>query len=107
MFSGRASLALLLAVGAAGHPAAGEEPQTPPAELEPHYIAVLGSLVRPDPGRDTSSHGYGGTFIYGAHVSGPLWLEGRLHGSLFETGSRGGTDFYHYGGGLDLAATVG
>lgn len=77
------------------------------ADRSPHYIDLLGSFVRPDSGRNTRSKGYGGTFIYGAHLRGPFWVEGRLQGALFETGSNAGTDFYHYGGGADLVATLG
>ena len=74
---------------------------------DPHYIDLLGSFVGPDSDRDTKSRGYGGTFIYGAHLDGPFWVEGRLQATLFETGSNAGTDFYHYGGGIDLVATLG
>ena len=63
--------------------------------------------MRPDSGRHTRSHGYGATFIYGAHVSGPFWVEGRLTGALLETGDDAGTDFYHYGGGIDGVVTLG
>jgi OOP family OmpA-OmpF porin len=100
-----AAAAVLVAVAIAA-PAAGETGDSEP-ELSPHYIDLLGSFVRPDSGRNTRSKGYGGTFIYGAHLRGPFWVEGRLQGSLFETGDNGGTDFYHYGGGADLVATLG
>jgi OOP family OmpA-OmpF porin len=81
--------------------------ETVSAEQNPHYIDVLGSFVRPDSGRNTRSRGHGATLLYGAHLDGPFWVEGRLMGSIFETGSHRGTDFYHYGGGVDLVATWG
>jgi OOP family OmpA-OmpF porin len=84
---------------------AGEVSQ--PQDLEPHYIDLLGSWIRPDNDRNTKSYGYGATFIYGAHVAGPFWLEGRLTGGLLETGDDAGTDFYQYGGGIDGVATLG
>jgi len=101
----------LLCALAAGRGAA--EPADAPeldggAEAQnPHYIDVLGSFVWPDSGRHTRSRGHGATFLYGAHLRGPFWVEGRLTGSIFETGSHQGTDFYHYGGGVDLVATWG
>jgi OOP family OmpA-OmpF porin len=103
-----AILALLaLLSGARLAVAAEEEGAEAPRELEPHYIDVLGSFVWPDSDRDTRSRGYGGTFIYGAHLSGPFWVEGRLNATMFETGDDAGTDFYHYGGGIDGVATLG
>lgn len=78
-----------------------------PRDLAPQYIDLLGSWVRPDSGRHTRSHGYGATFIYGSHVSGPFWVEGRLTGALLETGDDAGTDFYHYGAGIDGVAALG
>jgi OOP family OmpA-OmpF porin len=101
-----AALALFLLL-AGGSLAATADAVSEPAELEPQYIDLLGSWVRPDSGRHTKSHGYGATFIYGSHVSGPFWVEGRLTGALFETGDSAGTDFYHYGGGIDGVATLG
>ena len=94
---------LSLCAGALPSPIAAEEE----SDLEPHYIDVLGSFVRPDSGRHTSRQGYGASFIYGAHVTGPFWVEGRLTGSIFDTGSNDGTDFYHYAAGIDGVATLG
>lgn len=94
-------LALALLVAA---PARGQLDIAPENE---HYIDILGGFVWPDSGRNTRSEGYTGTFIYGAHLRGPLWIEGRLNASLFDTGPNAGTDFYQYGGGVDLVATLG
>jgi OOP family OmpA-OmpF porin len=93
----------LLFAGALAGPVPAEEE----SDLEPHYIDVLGSFVRPDSGRHTSEQGYGASFIYGAHVTGPFWVEGRLTGSIFDTGDNDGTDFYHFGAGIDGVATLG
>ena len=99
-------LAFLLLATSGPLAARGDTAQQP-RDLTPQYIDLLGSWVRPDSGRHTESNGYGATFIYGSHVSGPFWVEGRLSGALFETGNSAGTDFYHYGGGIDGVATLG
>lgn len=78
-----------------------------PEDQSPHYIDLLGGYAFPDNSRGTKNRGYTGTFIYGAQIHGPWWVEGRLQGSLFETGSRAGTDFYQWGGGVDLVGTLG
>lgn len=96
-----ATIAFCLAAGVRA-----EQP-APPPDLEPHYIDLLGSWIRPDSGRHTESHGYGGTFIYGAHLAGPFWVEGRLSAALLETGDDAGTDFYQYGGGIDGVVALG
>jgi OmpA-OmpF porin, OOP family len=94
---------LLLCAGALPAPIGAEEE----SDLEPHYIDVIGSFVRPDSGRHTRERGIGASFIYGAHMTGPFWLEGRLTGSVLDTGNHDGTDFYHYGAGIDGVATLG
>jgi len=99
--------AIALIALCAGSPGARAQEAAPPRDLEPQYIDLLGSWVRPDSGRHTKEHGYAGTFIYGSHVSGPFWVEGRLTGALLETGDDAGTDFYQYGGGIDGVVTLG
>jgi len=99
--------AIALIAFCAGSPGAHAQEAAPPPDLEPQYIDLLGSWVRPDSGRHTKEHGYAGTFIYGSHVSGPFWVEGRLTGALLETGDDAGTDFYQYGGGIDGVVTLG
>jgi OOP family OmpA-OmpF porin len=70
---------------------------------EHEYVGVLGSYVIPDEHRDTTRHGGGFSLIYGHLFNQHLSLEVNPAISVFNTGKDKGTDFYEYGGTVDLA----
>ncbi len=70
---------------------------------EHEYLSFLGSYLIPDGRRDTTRHGAGMSLIYGHLFTEHLSLEVNPAISVFNTGQNKGTDFYQYGGTIDLA----
>jgi OmpA-OmpF porin, OOP family len=94
-----ASLAMLVLTMVPRTARADEESNTPPLG---DSITIEAGWVRPDRGLGTSGHGFTGAFIYDHPIPWHLALEADFHGSIFETGKNGGTDFYQKGLDLDL-----
>lgn len=67
------------------------------------YVSLLSGLAVADSGRDVNRAGGFINFIYGNQIHENISVEGRFAATLFETGNRGGSDFYQYTGGIDLA----
>ena len=70
------------------------------------YIAILPGYAIPDSGRGTQRNGFTTSFIYGNQFSDHFSIEGQIQGSIFETGRNHGTDFYQWGGTVDLAYSL-
>ena len=70
------------------------------------YIAILPGYAVPDSKRGTQRNGFTNSFIYGNQFSEHFSLEGQIQGSIFETGRNHGTDFYQWGGSVDLAYSL-
>lgn len=70
------------------------------------YIAILPGYAIPDSGRGTQRNGFTTSVIYGNQFSEHFSLEGNIQGSIFETGRDHGTDFYQWGGTVDLAYSL-
>jgi OOP family OmpA-OmpF porin len=70
---------------------------------EHEYFSTLGSYVIPDGDRGTTRHGGGFSFIYGHLFNQHLSVEVDPTVSVFNTGKNKGTDFYQYGGTIDLS----
>jgi len=70
-------------------------------------MGMMGVYVDPDEDRVANEDGTGVQFLYGWRLKDDLWLEGRLFGSVLDTGVDGFTDFYQYGGGADLMYSFG
>jgi OOP family OmpA-OmpF porin len=70
------------------------------------YIAILPGYAIPDSARGTQRNGFTTSFIYGNQISDHFSLEGQIQGSIFETGRNHGTDFYQWGGTVDLAYSL-
>jgi len=66
------------------------------------YIAVLPGYAIPDSGRGTQRNGFTMSIIYGNQMTTHFSVEGNVQGSIFETGRGHGTDFYQWGGTIDL-----
>lgn len=69
-------------------------------------ISVLGGYGLPSRALHTTGRGFTGSVIYGHPFNDHLGLEVNLHGSIFETGPAGGTDFYQKGLNLDLVYSL-
>jgi OOP family OmpA-OmpF porin len=70
------------------------------------YIAILPGYAIPDSKRGTQNNGFTMSVIYGNQFW-PHWsVEGQIQGSIFETGRNHGTDFYQWGGTVDLVGTL-
>ncbi|WP_084182772.1 OmpA family protein [Nevskia soli] len=70
------------------------------------YIAILPGYAIPDSGRGTQRNGFTTSVIYGNQFSDHFSIEGNIQGSIFETGRNHGTDFYQWGGTVDLAYSL-
>jgi len=70
------------------------------------YIAILPGYAIPDSKRGTQRNGFTTSFIYGNQFTDHLSLEGQVQGSIFETGRDHGTDFYQWGGSVDLSYSL-
>jgi OOP family OmpA-OmpF porin len=84
-------------------PLPGDEPEANVYHGEHEYVGFLASYVIPDSRRDTTRHGGGFSLIYGHLFNEHLSLEVNPAISIFDTGENKGTDFYQYGGTVDLA----
>jgi OOP family OmpA-OmpF porin len=73
----------------------GDEPTGEPYNGEHEYVGFLGNYEVPDGRRNTTRHGGGFSVFYGHMFNDHL--------SIFNTGQNKGTDFYQYGGTIDLA----
>jgi OOP family OmpA-OmpF porin len=62
----------------------------PPAD----YIAILPGYVFPDRSLGTEGQGFTMSVLYGRPLSSHLIMEFNVAGSIFETGTRAGTDYY-------------
>lgn len=69
-------------------------------------ISVEGGYAWPAHALGTTGRGTTGSVIYGHPLMASLSLEVNLHGSIFETGVPGGTDFYQKGVNLDLVYSL-
>jgi OOP family OmpA-OmpF porin len=100
------TLAALAVIGTAGSALAQDEaPATRDRFVytSNDYISVLGGVALPDSGRGTATVGGHLSFLYGNQVHENVSVEGRFSAALLETGKRGGSDFYQYSGGIDVA----
>lgn len=78
--------------------------RTAPAYYGEHeYLSFLGSYLIPDGARGTTRRGGGASWIYGHMFTDRLSVEVAPTISIFNTGQSKGTDFYQYGGTVDLA----
>lgn len=94
----------LLATSAAAAPAAPSKPA--PSEPSGPYIAAGLFYLAPDSTRGTDS-GTGVNYGYGRPLGRRSAWELRLFADTMETGIDGATDFYQYGGGIDLLWRLG
>jgi len=69
------------------------------------YISILPTYEIPDEGRTGKRNGEGISVIYGHGISDHFGIEINAKASLFEPGPGRGTDFYNYGGTVDLVYT--
>jgi len=69
---------------------------------ENEYISVLPTYDVPDSSRGTTRHGGGISIVYGYLLSKHFGVEVNPTASIFNTGKGKGTDFYQYGGTVDL-----
>jgi OOP family OmpA-OmpF porin len=85
-----------------------DAPQTRSQEslISSDYIAILPGYAIPDSGRGTQRNGFTTSVIYGNQVLPNLSVEGQIQGSTFETGRDQGTDYYQWGGTVDLVYGV-
>lgn len=66
------------------------------------YVSVLGGYALPDTDRGTKRRGLNFGLIYGNQFSEHFAVEGHAQASIFDTGKHAGTDFYQWGGTVDL-----
>lgn len=82
-------------------------PGGPAADATPgDSISTEGGYAWPAHALGTTGRGSTGSVIYGHPFLSHLSLEVNLHGSIFETGVPGGTDFYQKGLNLDLVYSL-
>ena len=81
----------------------GYEHTAPTYNGEHEYFSFLGSYVIPDGGRGTTRRGGSASWIYGHLFTDRLSIEVDPTISIFNTGKSKGTDFYQYGGTVDMA----
>jgi OOP family OmpA-OmpF porin len=84
-------------------PSFGKTDKSPSSSSSEKYIAVESAFIVPDGDRGTDDKGLGGVFTYGQQLTGNWFVEGQLFGNMLDTGPNSGTDFYQYGGGVDLS----
>jgi OmpA-OmpF porin, OOP family len=70
--------------------------------LGPGYVSVLAGVELPSKAIGTTGRGATVSGIFGHEFSPHFLAELNVQSSVFETGVNGGTDFYQYGGTLDL-----
>lgn len=73
-----------------------------PGGGEREYISVLPTYVIPDGDRGTTRHGGGLSVVYGYQFGNNFGVEVAPTFSIFNTGQDKGTDYYQYGGTVDL-----
>ncbi|GAC1626928.1 MAG: OmpA family protein [Nevskia sp.] len=71
-----------------------------------NYISVLPTYVIPDSDRRTTRQGGGISVVFGHLFTEHLGLEIAPTASIFNTGKGKGTDFYEYGGTIDLSYSL-
>lgn len=70
------------------------------------YVGFLGGVALPDTSRGVDNVGSQFRFIYGNQISPHFAIEGNIGAAILETGRGRGSDFYQFGGGIDVVASL-